>query len=75
MKDNAPSRNGPNQQLRKIQVLWSEGDQEFVAVHPQFPSLSHLYPDRRKAKRGLQKLLRVVRADLRDEHGGEKPKS
>lgn len=75
MKDNAVSRNGPDKRFLKIKVFWSERDQEFVAVHPQFPSLSHLDPDRRKAKRGLQKLLRVVRADLRDEHGDEKRKS
>ncbi len=50
-----------------IRVFWSEEDLEFVAVHPKFASLSYLDADRRKAKRGMRKLLKDVVADLRAE--------
>lgn len=50
-----------------IRVFWSDEDQEFVAIHPNFPSMSYLDPDRRKAKRGMRKMLNFVKSDLRAE--------
>jgi hypothetical protein len=50
-----------------ITVFWSDEDHEFVAIHPNFPSLSYLDPDRRKAKRGMRKLIKFVKLDLRTE--------
>jgi len=50
-----------------IKVCWSDEDQEFVAIHPNFPSLSFLDSDRRKAKRGMRKLIKFAKLDLRTE--------
>lgn len=50
-----------------VKIFWSEEDQEFVAIHPNFPSLSCLDSDRRKAKRGMRKLLKFVMSDLQAE--------
>lgn len=40
-----------------IKVEWSEEDQEWVATHPDYPSLSWLDEDPNAAKRGLRKLM------------------
>lgn len=40
-----------------IDVRWSEEDQEYVATHPSYPSLSWLDEDPNEARRGLKKLM------------------
>lgn len=40
-----------------IDVRWSEEDQEYVATHPSYPSLSWLDADPDEARRGLKRLM------------------
>ena len=53
-------------------VTWSAEDQEFVATCAEFPSLSHLSPDRAEALRGIEELVRDVVSDMRS-NGEELP--
>lgn len=46
-------------------VSWSQEDGEFVATCAEFPSLSHLAPDRVAALQGIGALVADVVADLR----------
>ena len=55
----------------EIQVFWSSEDQEFVAVHPRFPSLSFLDPERNQAEQGMRLLLLEVIADLENERSAK----
>jgi hypothetical protein len=41
-------------------VSWSEEDGEFVGACSEFPSLSHLDPDREAAMRGIRELVADV---------------
>lgn len=45
-------------------VSWSQEDGEFVATCAEFPSLSHLAPDRIAALQGIGALVEDVVADL-----------
>lgn len=45
-------------------VTWSPEDEEYVATVAEFPFLSWLDPDKEKALRGLDRLLREELADV-----------
>ena len=51
-------------------VVWSEEDQEHVALCSEFPSLSWLAPTPEGALRGIRKTVAEVVADMRE--NGEK---
>lgn len=53
-------------------VSWSEDDGEYVGTCAEFPSLSHLDPDRIEALRGIQALVEGVVADM-EKDGGAVP--
>lgn len=52
-------------------VVRSDEDEEFVGLCAEFPSLSHLDPDRGEALKGIAALVRDVLEDMRA--GGEEP--
>lgn len=56
-----------------FRVLWSEEDQEFVALCAEFPSLSWLASTREAALAGIVKSVRHTVRDM--EAGGESPPS
>lgn len=45
-------------------VSWSEEDQEYVGVCKEFPSLSHLDPDREAALQGIKALVEDVSREM-----------
>lgn len=51
-------------------VLWSEEDQEHVALCAEFPSLSWLAPSPESALKGIRKTVAEVVADMQE--NGEK---
>jgi predicted HicB family RNase H-like nuclease len=46
-------------------VSWSDEDQEYVGTCAEFPSLSHLAPQRRDALAGIEDLVSAVLDDMR----------
>jgi predicted RNase H-like HicB family nuclease len=48
-------------------VSWSDDDGEYVGTCAEFPSLSHLDPDRIEALRGIQLLVDAVVVDMEKE--------
>ena len=44
----------------KFHVEWSPEDREYVGTCEQYPSLSHLDPDKYKALSGIQDLVKSV---------------
>ncbi len=47
-----------------FRVTWSEDDREYVGLCAEFPSLSHLDPDRHEALRGIEGLVADVVAEM-----------
>jgi predicted HicB family RNase H-like nuclease len=47
-------------------VTWSDEDEEFVGLCAEFPSLSHLDPDRGAALQGIAELVQDVVEDLQE---------
>ena len=48
-------------------VMWSEEDQEYVALCAEFPSLSYLAKHRTKALEGITEVVSSVIKDLKSE--------
>ena len=48
-------------------VIWSEEDQEFVALCAEFPSLSYLHEGQEQAFQGIRELVEQVVEDLESE--------
>lgn len=53
-----------NADFYTYRVLWSEEDNEFVGLCAEFPSLSHLAPDRHAALDGIVQLVQDVLQDM-----------
>lgn len=49
-------------------VTWSDDDEEFVGLCAEFPSLSHLDPDRGKALNGIVQLVSGILDDMEANH-------
>ena len=46
-------------------VVWSNDDEEFIGLCAEFPSLSHLAPDRMAALQGIVALVSDTVADMK----------
>jgi hypothetical protein len=53
-----------NHEHYTYQVIWSEGDREFVGLCSEFPSLSHLDETSIAALRGIMNLVKGVVAEM-----------
>lgn len=62
--------NATNSDHYTYRVLWSEEDQEHIALCAEFPSLSWLAPTPENALKGIRKTVAEVVADMRE--SGEK---
>jgi len=48
----------------KFNTIWSEEDKEYVGICSEFPSLSHLSPDKNEALQGIKDLVSFVLNDV-----------